>query len=289
MNKNASMLNNEIYNQLGHLAVLSPSITTEGFGSFVDRISDFITNKFDFIKDALGISSTTVRKTLSNDNIYIKEMIANHSGLLKVLNNLSYSTIETARVMSPVGIQTNLLDLSKDLKESIALIDDKLFDSLDRLDVLVSNVLRDENYRLQTKPLKIDSDAIAYADRLYAILNKHISPKLIEDTRLVKEILPNLSCLKDIYDNLLSLSELTSINRLNEINKLIENVYSKVEVMLMEIKHNKFELSKSVLNKLAVDLENNAKLVTVSINTIYLYNQCVLSMNNMIKKFKNVK
>lgn len=289
MNKNASMLNNEIYNQLGHLAVLSPSITTEGFGSFVDRISDFITNKFDFIKDALGISSTTVRKTLSNDNIYIKEMIANHSGLLKVLNNLSYSTIETARVMSPVGIQTNLLDLSKDLKESIALIDDKLFDSLDRLDVLVSNVLRDENYRLQTKPLKIDNDAIAYADRLYAILNKHISPKLIEDTRLVKEILPNLSCLKDIYDNLLSLSELTSINRLNEVNKLIENVYSKVEVMLMEIKHNKFELSKSVLNKLAVDLENNAKLVTVSINTIYLYNQCVLSMNNMIKKFKNVK
>lgn len=287
MSYNIAKKNNDLYDNLNSLTYLSTTISTEGVSSFLEKVTSFFVSKVGYVREALGITSSEANKVSSDVNVHVKELIDLKKSMQSIISNKSYASIEKDRVMSPVGIKVDLVKLSNELKSVMKLTDNEVFECIERLDTYVSSVLNDVDFRTQTKPQSIDKEAIKYADRLYSNLNTCIDSKKIEDTRLVKELLPNLSSLDKVYDNLIDISNYTSVNKLNNINKAIENVYAKTEVLEQEL-GGKYEVSKVVLKKLIEDLENNAKLITVYVNTIYLYNQTVICVNTLIKKY-NVK
>lgn len=287
MSYNIAKKNNDLYDSLNSLTYLSATISTEGVSSFLEKVTSFFVSKVGYVREALGITSSEANKVSSDVNVHVKELIDLKKSMQSIISNKSYASIEKDRVMSPVGIKVDLVKLSNELKSVMKLTDSEVFECIERLDTYVSSVLNDVDFRTQTKPQSIDKEAIKYADRLHSNLNTCIDSKKIEDTRLVKELLPNLSSLDKVYDNLIDISNYTSVNKLNNINKAIENVYAKTEVLEQEL-GGKYEVSKVVLKKLIEDLENNAKLITVYVNTIYLYNQTVICVNTLIKKY-NVK
>lgn len=287
MSYNIAKKNNDLYDSLNSLTYLSTTISTEGVSSFLEKVTSFFVSKVGYVREALGITSSEANKVSSDVNVHVKELIDLKKSMQSIISNKSYASIEKDRVMSPVGIKVDLVKLSNELKSVMKLTDNEVFECIERLDTYVSSVLNDVDFRTQTKPQSIDKEAIKYADRLYSNLNTCIDSKKIEDTRLVKELLPNLSSLDKVYDNLIDISNYTSVNKLNNINKAIENVYAKTEVLEQEL-GGKYEVSKVILKKLIEDLENNAKLITVYVNTIYLYNQTVICVNTLIKKY-NVK
>ena len=115
------------------------------------------------------------------------------------------------------------------------------------------------------------------------MLNKCIDTKKLEDTRLIKDLLPNISSMTKVYDTLVKSANKTSSKFLININDLIDSIYVKTQTLEKEM-NEEFEISKTVLNKLATDLEYNAKLVTATMSVVYLYNQTVLCLNNLVNK-----
>lgn len=288
MSYNVASKNNDLYNSLDTLTIISASISTEGFGSFLSKVSSFFVSKIEYAREALGISSKQAKSVSNEHNAYVEDLLKNKKDMQYVVNNLSYSILENARVMAPVGIKVDLLKACKELKEGIKLINTEVFKSLDSLDDYISNVLNDADFRTQTRPQKADKNAIDYSTKLYSVLNTCVDDSKVEDTTKLKELLPNLNSLQKVYEELVDLSDLTSVDKIKEINDAVDAIYVKVEALEKEL-NTTFEVSKVVLKKLVEDLESNAKLVTVAINTIYLYNQTVLCVNNIIRRFRDMK
>lgn len=283
--------NLNVYNKLGTLTLLSENIamSTEGFGSFLGKVGSMFLNKLNMVKEALGLSTKQANVVSADFNSYITDLTKNRADLLWVVNNVSYIAIKDARVMAPVGLKVDLIKAVDELEDGIKLINDKMVDALDELDTVVSSVLNDVNYRTQSKPLKVNDDVIKITDRLYGVLNKITDTKKIEDTQLVKDLIPNISCLTKLYDEVLKYSEYTSVKVLQNINEMIDNIYIKTQALESEMSKDEYVISKTVLKKLAIDLESAAKMVTVVMSVFYIYNQIILCINNMVRKFKNMR
>lgn len=288
--ENTININLEAYEKLGMLTTLSNNIvmSQEGLGTFLEKVGSLFLSKLELVKNTLGLSAKQSGQISNEYNAYIQDLIKVRPDMLWVVNNVEYMVVKQARVMAPVGIKVDLIKLADELEDGIKIIHDQVFKCLDNLDMTISSVLTDQAYRTQSKPLKIDNDAIVYGDRLYAILNKVTDTKKVEDTRLVKDLLPNISSMTKVYDSLIKSSEKTSIKVLNNINEMVDNIYVKTQTLESEMKED-YTISKTVLNKLATDLESNAKLVTVTMSTIYLYNQTVLCLLNLVKKLALMK
>lgn len=288
--ENTIKINLEAYEKLGMLTTLSNNIvmSQEGLGTFLEKVGSLFLSKLELVKNTLGLSAKQSGQISNEYNAYIQDLIKVRPDMLWVVNNIEYMVVKQARVMAPVGIKVDLIKLADELEDAIKIIHDQVFKCLDNLDMTISSVLTDQAYRTQSKPLKIDNDAIVYGDRLYAILNKVTDTKKVEDTRLVKDLLPNISSMTKVYDSLIKSSEKTSIKVLNNINEMVDNIYVKTQTLESEMKED-YTISKTVLNKLATDLESNAKLVTVTMSTIYLYNQTVLCLLNLVKKLALMK
>lgn len=278
------------YNKLGTLTLLSNNIETanEGLSSFLEKVGSMFINKMESVREVLGISSKQANAVANDFNSFVADLTKNREQLLWVVNNISYSIVNKARVMAPVGLKVDLIKACDELEDSIKLFTNTAVKSLLELDVLVSSILNDVNFRTQTKPLKPNDAPVKCGDKLYSVLNRLVDTRKVEDTKIVNELIPNLSCLTKLYDNLIKSSELTSVNTLKEINEQIDNIYVKTEVLAKEMEGD-YTVSKTVLKKLSADLESNAKMVTVIMSTIYLYNQIVLCVNNMVNKFVNMK
>lgn len=288
--ENTIKINLEAYEKLGMLTTLSNNIvmSQEGLGTFLEKVGSLFLSKLELVKNTLGLSAKQSGQISNEYNAYIQDLIKVRPDMVWVVNNIEYMVVKQARVMAPVGIKVDLIKLADELEDAIKIIHDQVFKCLDNLDMTISSVLTDQAYRTQSKPLKIDNDAIVYGDRLYAILNKVTDTKKVEDTRLVKDLLPNISSMTKVYDSLIKSSEKTSIKVLNNINEMVDNIYVKTQTLESEMKED-YIISKTVLNKLATDLESNAKLVTVTMSTIYLYNQTVLCLINLVKKLALMK
>lgn len=273
------------YDNLYMLSQLSNNLvlSQEGFGSFIEKVGSFFVTKVGQVREALGLSASQSNKLVDEYNAYLKDLDKNKQNLIWVVNNVEYMTAKQLRVMAPAGIKVDLVKLSSLLEEALEDIQDKVFKSLDELDITISSVLSDESYRLQSKPLKPNKDAITYSDKLYDMLNKCIDTKKLEDTRLIKDLLPNISSMTKVYDTLVKSANKTSSKFLININDLIDSIYVKTQTLEKEM-NEEFEISKTVLNKLATDLEYNAKLVTATMSVVYLYNQTVLCLNNLVNK-----
>lgn len=285
---NVATENNKVYDRLDTLTFMAGNISTEGLGSFISKVSSFFGSKIAYVREALGISANVLKNVDSGINVYTQELIKSKKDMLYVVNNLSFSILENARVMTPVGLDVDLLEACKELKDGIKIFNTDVMKCLEELDMYVSQVLNDKEFRTQTKPQRVDKDPSNYATRIYGILNKCVSTKKVEDTKLVKEILPNLSSLQKVYDQLVELADASHVNLLKQLNEYIASIDVKVEALEKDLTTD-MEISKTVLKKLVEDLESNARLVTASVNMMYFYNQLTLCVNNMIKKFKNMK
>lgn len=285
---NVATENNKIYDQLDTLTFMAGNISTEGVGSFINKISSFFASKIAYVREAVSMSANILNRVDNDINIYAQELKKSKKDMLYIVNNLSYTLLENARVMTPVGLDTDLLEACKELKDGLKIFNTDVLRCLEELDMYVSQVLNDKEFRTQTKPQKPEKDPANYATRIHSILNKCVSTKNVEDTKLIKEILPNISSLQKVYEQLMELASASHVNILKQINEYIGSIEAKVAILEKDLTTD-MEISKVVLKKLVEDLESNARLVTTSVNMMYFYNQLVLCVNNIIKKFKNMK
>lgn len=256
----------------------APTVSVEGIGDIVEGITNMLTKRFNYI---ISFFSSGSKKNFSaevSENLseYHKQLKLKEYLFENMIRNLPVETVLNTKVVKPLGLKVDYLVASKLLKEGLEVLDKELFPALDKLDTYVSSIVTDEAVRLSSRPLVADKSLRKINDVIGGILNKLVKPNGTDEIVAVRELLPAVNKVRDIYKNLEECSTINNLTNLTHIEKIIDSIRSKCEELVSISNNNPgFRIKKPILMNLANQLEEGALAVTNASALITIYIQVV--------------
>ena len=276
----------ELNEQLVPVRFVTHNITTESMPLFLKNISSLFVNK---LQSFIGIFSTNssridADKVYSDYNQFVKDLMANQVKAKTVASKIQYSEVAKLIVPTVVGLSPNktLVDLAENVAPALDIVKQEVMSCLLEIDQFLANVLTDTQFRIANQPFKPNMKIQKLEDDLYKRMGKVISSKSIEDTKPLHVVIPNLSSLSTVIDKLSSSARGITLEYMKDLEKNIDYIMDKVKNLEEDMRKPTFEINKNLLKKLSTDLEYGAKLVTVSISYIHLFNQTAIITKNII-------
>lgn len=240
---------------------------TEGFGTYLSKVSDFFRKKINAIKEIFNITSNDKQAVnLINNNS--KDINVEFGKLQLQGNNISGKGGDYFKAVSGIlfptipGLKCDFYELSKVLKDSTGVIMTEVRPLLSEVDTYLSKIVNDEDFRLSMQPGNIAERVMKVSEKLNAPLTNIIDPKRIDDKAELKNMIPNLSSLKEVGDNLkdsLITKDLTLVSSVYDMNLIISN---KIENLMKVIeKGDNLNISKVRLDELVMVLKYSSQLV----------------------------
>jgi hypothetical protein len=103
------------------------------------------------------------------------------------------------------------------------------------------------------------------------------------DRKKLKDIIPNISSIETIYNDIIKLSEHVPASIFKDLDERVNRITDKTSDLAEYLASNKQDrITKESINNLANYLEDTAKFVSYSISTFYIYHQVVNIINTII-------
>ncbi len=286
--KNVIKDNNDVIKSIPNLVERANMLSTEDFDTFVKNISSFFTNKIHSISEVFSTNSRRTSEISEKDlNVFVKELVNLKKDMEWVVNNVKYNEVSYIKIPVMLGSKTNLVETLHILKVLMDSINKNLDSSLEYTDTFVSKVLTDKNFRLSTRPIKQNKEKDELIETFYKSLNNLIDENGTTDNKKVSELLPNISSLELVYQDIINIAKGTSIKDIRSIENKLTKISEKTNELYNLLLENKdTEISRVVINELAYDLETTAKLVTNVVSVIHVYNQTVTTIKFLIQRLK---
>ena len=285
LNINSLESHNEIVNKLNGFNYMAKNISNESSPMFLTNISKFFIDKFSVISNVLGFNQNKCNKLGTKEyNVFVRDLRNMHGRLLKFIKDNDYRKVADLRIPTVVGMKYNIVKTATELQKAFSMLNGAVSDGLDRVDTYVAMVMSDKDFRIISKQQEEDKEVIKLEKELSDILVNLIDTKKVDDSDKFENVFPSINSLSNAYDLLLSIGNGLTLENMNKINEKIDGIVEKISVMQEEMARKNYEVSKTVIKKLSTDLENNAKLVTVSTSLLHLYNQCVMCLTRVVEQ-----
>ena len=256
-------------------------LATEGI--FTD-IKDFFIKRF---KDVANLFSFKKDSSLIVDNVILKELIKEKSKVMSIAKELNYSEVSVIKAPTVAGMSVTILKATELLLPITNILENKIILELNNLDTTMSKVLSDDEYCKSNKPIaKVETD---YKDQLQDTLSNIITETTNVDVTTIGKLLPNLSCLDTIIENIIRLGNIVDLDKIEEMNKLIKLVYEKTIEVSNIFKNKDRVISKRVLDNLIEQTKVVAEACTLTAAHYNLINQLVNTTRAVIKILENAK
>lgn len=290
---------NHLLKEHSELKTLKPEMTklgnmlsTEDFGVFIKNISGFFTNKIDVISNIFSTNGSRTNKTLDKEyNVFVKDLMEYKNVVPKIVNNVKYMNVEKITVPSVVGLKNNLPNTTPILVNAIKEINNNLLNLIDLTDTEISKILADKDYRTSTRIVRLDGINYQFKNVLTKCIEELMDPKLLVDTKPLNAVLPNMSSLNQVYNDIVSITTSNTFKSLKELETNINQLAERTNYLYDYIKNDKegkLEISKVVINRLSELLELSADSITDSVTILHIHNQ-VTSMTtstiDILKKY----
>lgn len=290
---------NHLLKEHSELKTLKPEMTklgnmlsTEDFGVFIKNISGFFTNKIDVISNIFSTNGSRTNKTLDKEyNVFVKDLMEYKNVVPKIVNNVKYMNVEKITVPSVVGLKNNLPNTTPILVNAIKEINNNLLNLIDLTDTEISKILADKDYRTSTRIVRLDGVYYQFKNILTKCIEDLMDPKLLVDTKPLNAVLPNMSSLNQVYNDIVSITTSNTFKSLKELESNINQLAERTNYLYDYIKNDKegkLEISKVVINRLSELLELSADSITDSVTILHIHNQ-VTSMTtstiDILKKY----
>jgi hypothetical protein len=245
------------------------------------NISNFFINRLEGISN---VFSKNKNRGDINYNTFLLETIKLSSDVAKAVKKGNYQKVEHLTVPVTLGLRTDLLTTTAQLKIAMELSLNDLFKHLDDLDTMVAKVMTDVNYRTSTKPI-INTSKKDVNKTLENILSTIIDPYGKEDIKKINTLIPNISSIQTVHNNLLELAKGGSIKDMQKINDTTVIIGERIKELEDYLTvNNDVKISSVVINELASQLEETAKLITLSMSVIFILNQTLVTFKNILKR-----
>lgn len=259
-------------------------MSTEELSSFFTGLSSFFTNKLPDLVKAFT-NNGQVNRTLTDDyNQFMKELIAMEPEVISVSTKVKYSDVSSMKIPVMIGMRSDLLTTCKLLAAANDNINKNLTTILDTTDKYVSSFLSSKDFKLSTDPFFKEAKTFQEAMNIADILDKLVDPNGTSDQFKVSQLVSNCSSIKTVYDELLRISKGNTVDKLNKINKEIATIADKVNTLYEQLSNNKdMEVSKEVIYKLSMVLEDTARYVTYTVSTYHIINQTITTTKHLVE------
>lgn len=273
-NENPLVISNEILKDLEDLQERSELLATEDFKSFITDVKSYFTNK---INTAFSVFNTLFFKSKDmvlqkgKQNVHVKELISIKPIVNKIINSKEFSEVEIIKTATIPGINVNLLELTNTYLRSVVLINGNLKNDIELLNRKINLILTDRDYRTSVSPIR---DIITDTNvKLKRDLEYTFNTKNFKDTDKVGNLIPNLSSINIIIDNIIEACNGYTKEYLEAIMSETEKLTYKTNTLFEYLRDNpNTEISKNVLKDISYSIKAVAEEITYSISIIHTIN-----------------
>jgi len=249
-------------------------------------IGDFFNNvllMIDGFKDRLHILNTLYRGKHINE---LKELGSIGKDINHIVNNNTYSDLENKEIVGIAGLK-NLPLAAEELVKLVDIVNKTTYSSLVTIHDLLSRFIADKDYR---KSFLAGVNSISnikrnIADDIEGSLLKFIDLNMIQDTLKLKDVLPNLSSLIKVHENLISAADKTDIVQLRDIEVIITKIEEKV-MIIAELAKDDTEITKTSMSQVSEGLYTMGNLVKHHGIVYYVTAEVSKVLLNIVKKLK---
>lgn len=271
------------------------SLATEDFASFISKVGDFFKSKLNSIKEIFSITANekqavgAISNSITNLNSEMKRTFKLSEDVSKKGGSF-FSSVDSIIVPTIPGINVDFLTLTKELSSKTDLIINNVKPLLSEIDTYLSKLNNDEDFRTSITPGTIDKKVKEISDSLNVSLTKMIDTKKIDDKTELKNILPNLSSIKDISNNLQNSLITKDLKLLGNIYDLNNNIANKLDNLINLLNKNpKLYISKIRLDEMLNVLKYSSQMITDVSAYIRLTDASYKVFDVIITKLEKIK
>lgn len=265
-----------------NLTFRAGSLATEDFGMYVSKVSSFFTDKVKVVSEIFSKNESRLnlvdKKAMS---VQLKDNLDMAKDAKTIVSKVKYDEIKNIETPVILGIKVNYIEVVNSMKPIIKLIDSKLISTLDQVDTNISKMISDNDYRKGFKNITTipkDSDA------MLKFVGDIIDPNGTLDRLPIKLVIPNITSLTLLTDTLIELDKAYSYEKVMKVKELVKKLSSKADTLYEVLQDEDLDpISKSSIQKIAIELEESAKLVTNSISVFYVLKQLTGTTKGLIK------
>lgn len=271
------------------------SLATEDFATFIRKVGDFFKSKLNSIKEIFNITANekqsvnAIAASVTNLNSEMKDTF-------KLSDNVSkkggtfFSSVESIIVPTIPGINIDFLTLTKELSSKTDIIINDIKPLLSEIDTYLSKLVNDDDFRTSLTPGTLEKKTQTISDLLNTALTKIIDTKKVDDKTELKNLIPNLSSIKDISNNLQNSVITKDIKLLSTIYDLNSSIANKMDNLITLLQKNpKLYISKVRLDELLSVLKYSSQLVTDVSAYIRLTDAAYKVFSIIVTKLEKIK
>ena len=275
----------ELISSIEEFREVANMLSTESVGSsFIATIKGYFVKRLSIMANAFNAHfGRGGSKSKSEYNRYLKELISLRSTVNQIKSKLKYSEVGTTKIITIIGLKVNLLVLTKTLVESSKLITTYLPKDLAELNEQISKILSDREYAKSVRPLtKVDD---SYKKKLQTNLDSIIDTKKFQDTDLIENLIPSISSISDIIENILQAGDGHTLDQYEKLQDQVVAIKAKTEELLKLLAENPdMEISKQVYNNFVDKMSVTAEALTLSASFMHLVNQSAMVTKAIIDR-----
>lgn len=250
-------------------------VDQEGLGSFLTKISSFISSKFDALKSVFNINGATPDlKLISKKTTQAYKDLAALDSAVKALDKKSpewFKSISRVEVPCIPGVKVNMLELSNGLEGNVSIITDKTLEVLNNIDTYIGTLLANEEFRTSNAPEANLLNSLKSVEQpTTKYLTDIIDGKLLKDATELDRLYPNVMSFGMVHSNFKNMANFKDASVLKTIFDMITDIRSKVDKLHSMVSSNEMSISKKRLDELCVVLQLSAQFVTNIASTVRL-------------------
>lgn len=237
----------------------------------------------------------------------VAKLLALKPDMRKVIEKVDYDHVESLNIPIIPGMSSLLLEFTVAIDKAFELLGDNVEYSLNSLEDRINKILGSEMYRTATngEPGSNVSQLKSIIKECQTELGRVVSKRSVNDSAKLRELIPNLTTIELVFNNLMDMSHNYNIDIARRLEKQIANITEKLRVLEVTARgvnttgsskydhyipdHKQFIMSKKVSEQLGNAIAVNADLVALSASVMHMYNNACITTMNLISRSLNPK
>lgn len=268
-----------------YAGMIKQSLSTESLG-IVSKIPEFFTKRLAMFKGFFDGSNTDLKSYSTKEmNVYFKELMKNRVKLIKHKGDIDYGVVKRRLVAIFPGfdyIKADIYRLSMVLADANKLVNADLAGVIDETRETMAKLVSDKDYRLSSRPVTFNKKYTADLEELRKLLSEVINPKQVKDTAKVGEIANSIPHIEQAIETVLEYSGKNTTDALDRLQKDVASITNYTDALYDSFVNDVDAIKRQRIVEVAEYLKASADYITQATNVLYLTNQSVVVLNNLV-------
>lgn len=240
--------------------------------SFILNIKSYFSNGLLAVTNSINnlFKTYTVTDKYFRDNV---NSLNSKNKIISTISTMKFSEIENLETFVVIGMKLDYLSTVKELKLFIPFIKNLKAD-IDKTSTFIENMINNHNDIRMSNIRHVDNDNLYYvSNKTNAIIEEIIDGKVVNESRQIKNIMPNIMSFKIVKDEFLHINSELEKSDIENIKKSIDRLITVTNLWLKICNDNNEMYSKFSIEQLQVSIELISKIVTNFGTFLVLSNQ----------------